>query len=467
MKLKIARKYGRILFVLVVVLGFAVGAIAYHNENAKNDLDEIPAQPAQTATAAELASTPASTDALGGYNVLIADRGNNRLIEVTPDKKIVWQYNFNLAKMGLGADDSFFTDNGKSVIVNLEEYNTIQHIDYATKQVTWSYGVPGVAGSADGYLNTPDDAYKMPNGDITVADIKNCRILEISPDKKIVRQFGHTLKCSNAAGYLNKPNGDTPLPDGGMLISNIVGTNVVQLDSNWNKVFAMKLPLRYPSDPQMTKAGNILVSDYSNPGKIIEISKAGNIVWEYGGVAGENLNHPSLAIELPNGNILANDDMNHRVIVIDKKTKQIIWQYGVTGKAGNGPGQLNVPDGLDIIMRSNSGQVSAAKTAQQSVQSQQTGAAQPLSIGYVVRNASLFLTKQTSITGYLLRAETGYNIFSDESSGSLTKNDLPVVSQFGGSFVSGHKYILTGTLVQGGLNAVNGNSYHFVLSQAP
>ncbi|MBU6447656.1 hypothetical protein KGQ24_02340, partial [Patescibacteria group bacterium] len=220
-------------------------------------------------------------------------------------------------------------------------------------------------------------------------------------------------------------------------------------------------PISYPSDPQMTKAGNILVSDYSNPGKIIEISKTGNIVWEYGAAPGENLNHPSLAIELPNGNILANDDLNHRVIVIDKKTKQIVWQYGVTGKAGNGPGQLNVPDGLDIIMRSNSGQVSAAQTAQQG------SAAQALSIGYVVRNASQFLTKQTTITGYLLRAETGYNIFSDESSGGLTKNDLPVVSQFGSSFVSGHKYILTGTLVQGGLNAVNGNPYHFVLSQAP
>jgi hypothetical protein len=36
------------------------------------------------------------------------------------------------------------------------------------------------------------------------------------------------------------------------------------------------------------------------------------------------------------------------VIVIDRATKEIVWQYGVTDVAGNAPGQLHYPDGLDL-----------------------------------------------------------------------------------------------------------------------
>ena len=43
------------------------------------------------------------------------------------------------------------------------------------------------------------------------------------------------------------------------------------------------------------------------------------------------LNHPSLALPLPNGNILVNDDYNDRVIVISPKTNRIVWQYGHAG----------------------------------------------------------------------------------------------------------------------------------------
>jgi len=314
-------------------------------------IDE-PATPRPVAVSQkEVGIQPHDGNALGGYNVLIADRGNNRLVEVTPDKQIVWEYQFNLPRPGLGADDAFFADGNKTVIVNLEEYHLIQLIDYRTKKVIWSYGVPGKPGEGEGFLNTPDDAYKLPNGDVTVADIKNCRVIEIAPDKRIVHQYGKTKQCSSDPGYLNKPNGDTPLQNGHMFISNIIGHNLIELDEQWQPIFSMKLPVSYPSDPQPTKAGNVLLTNYRKPGAIVEVSKSGRVVWWYGGDKEYKLNRPSLAIELPNGNILANDDFNHRVIVVDKKSKQIVWQYGVSGKPGRGKGQLNIPDGLDIVKR--------------------------------------------------------------------------------------------------------------------
>lgn len=391
-------------------------------------------------------STPlyarADSGPLGNYNVLIADEGNNRLIEVTPDKRIVWSYTFSLPKMGTGADDAFFTDNGKSIITNLEEMNQIQVIDYATKKVIWKYGQLGKAGSAAGLLNTPDDAYKLPNGNITVADIKNCRVIEIAPDKSIVRQYGVTKKCGNTGNLLNKPNGDTPLPNGNTFIDNIVGHSLIELDKNWNKIFSMNLPIEYPSDPQLTRAGNILVAGYTNPGRIIEVQRDGKVVWEYTGDRKVKLNEPSLAIELPNGNIMANDDANHRVIVIDKQTKNIIWQYGVTKKAGIAAGYLHTPDGVDIIQH-------------------------PDRIGAITRHPSSFINKHIFIQGYILKKENGYVIFSDEPNGTISKTDLPVAGAGIDSMVMNQIYILEGIFTDHGLSASNGSIYHLDLSALP
>ncbi|MDE2031166.1 MAG: hypothetical protein KGI58_02840, partial [Patescibacteria group bacterium] len=429
---------------MFVIIAFIVSVAIAKTKSKDNSEQELtPATPVPV-TAADIEGTSHDTTALGGYNVLIADRGNNRIIEVTPDKKIVWEYKFDLPKLGLGADDAFFTDDGKSIIVNLEEYHTIEVIDYATKKVTWSYGVAGKPGSKDGMLNTPDDAYKLPNGDITVADIKNCRVLEISPDKKIVRQYGQAGKCKNTEGYLNKPNGDTPLANGHTFISNIVGRTLVELDQAWKQVFTMPFPVNYPSDPQLTKAGNILISDYSNPGQIVEVSRQGDIVWKFNGQSGDvKLNHPSLAVELPNGNILSNDDLNHRVIVIDKNTKKIIWQYGVTGKPGSGPDQLNIPDGMDIIMRNPADETPIPPSS--------ISFDNVLKIGQVSRHTDNYVNKSVTLTGYVISKENGYAIFSDESNGSVGYYDLPVSGPGVGNFALKQKYTFQGVLKYKGL----------------
>lgn len=291
---------------------------------------------------------PLPGDPLGGFDVLIADRGNNRVLLVSPQKQILWEYDFAGLKPKSGADDAFFADAGKSIVVNLEHEQVVEVIDIASKTVTWMYGELGKRGSKAGLLNYPDDAYKLPNGDVIFADIRNCRILEIAPDKHVVRQAGITGRCRGGPTTLASPNGDKPLANGHVLVSTIGDHSLTELDATWAPIFKLSLPLHYPSDPQMTMAGNFLVADYMRRGRIIEITRDGSVVWDYPGTGTGQLNRPSLAIELPNGNILANDDLNHRVIVIDKASKQIVWQYGVTGRAGAASGYLSIPDGLDI-----------------------------------------------------------------------------------------------------------------------
>jgi len=116
-------------------------------------------------------------------------------------------------------------------------------------------------------------------------------------------------------------------------------------------VWSARAPgVRYPSDAFPTRDGQIIVADFSKPGSIVIFDpKTRRVSWKYYVRSGESmLDHPSLALELPNGNIVANDDQRHRVIVIDRATKAIVWQYGVTDTKGHAPGYLFFPDGLDL-----------------------------------------------------------------------------------------------------------------------
>jgi hypothetical protein len=289
-------------------------------------------------------------------NVLIADADNNRVLEVTPDKRIVWEFprpgDLAPGQTFVDPDDAFYTPGGRTIITNQEDNHMIAIIDYATHKIVWEYGHAGHPGSAPGYLNTPDDAYQLPDGRVVVADIKNCRVLLFDPPpaRHVQRQFGKTGRCDAGEGHFMSPNGDTPLPNGHLLVTEIGRRSASELDLATGRiVHRIPLPVAYASDTQLTRGGEYLTVDYVHPGRVVVASRTGKLLWSYGPKSGPGmLNHPSLAIELPNGNFLLNDDDNNRVIVLSRRTKRILWQYGVTGVAGRTPGYLKDPDGVDL-----------------------------------------------------------------------------------------------------------------------
>ena len=307
-----------------------------------------------TATAApQKRAVPTPKGPLPG-DLLIADEGNKRLLIVTPQKKIVWSMNLASldSKANTGADDAFLTPDMKHIIINEENNQVIALISIAKKKIIWTYGHPGVAGSKPGYLNTPDDAYMLPNGLITVADIKNRRILVINPKtNRIVKQIGNGIWTHNPPISFAAPNGDTPLPDGGMLVTEIDGSYADRLTKTGKLVYTVHFPnVTYPSDTQLMPNGDLMTVDYSSPGRIEIVTPKGQVVWDYYYTSGNaKLNHPSLAIRLPNGYIALNDDYNDRVIIVDPKTKKIVWQYGHTGQEGSKYGYLAEPDGIDFV----------------------------------------------------------------------------------------------------------------------
>jgi DNA-binding beta-propeller fold protein YncE len=287
------------------------------------------------------------------YPIVIADRRNNRLIEIAPDKRILWEFPSPNLRVYRGNDDVFFSPDGKLLVVNEEDNYDIHFVDYAKRELAWTFGASDTKGVAHGYFDFPDDAHLLEDGAVVTADIRNCRVLFIDPKRSVVTgQWGTDRRCRHAPpAFLAYPNGATPLDNGDILVTEIPDAWISRITRDGKVAWSRRAPGgRDPSDAFPTRDGQVIVADYSKPGKIVVFDpKSGKATWEYAVKSGERmLDHPSLALELPTGDIVVNDDRRHRVLVIDRATKEITWQYGVTDTPGHAPGYLFEPDGMDL-----------------------------------------------------------------------------------------------------------------------
>jgi hypothetical protein len=305
------------------------------------------------------AGAPGAGSPYFGEKLLIADRGNNRMLVLDDTGTVIWTYP-NPPTMppppGPGGfyfpDDTFFMDHGTAIISNQEENETIVEIAYPSGKLLWQYGHPAQPGSAPGYLHEPDDAYLLKNGTVSVADADNCRILIINPSTDaVVNQIGTTGVCVHGPPTeIGGPNGDTPLSDGNILVSEVHGSYVSEYTPTGGLVWTAHLDIGYPSDPQQLGPNLYLCADYSDPGGFVEFNRSGQILYQYRATSGINqLNQPSLVEQLPSGVLMANDDYRDRMMAIDPTTQALVWNYGVPDTAGTAPGYLNTPDGFDIL----------------------------------------------------------------------------------------------------------------------
>jgi hypothetical protein len=283
-------------------------------------------------------------------DILIADNWNNRLLVLDPQGRIRWRFprpgDLARGQTFLLPDDAFFSPNGRYIIATEEEDSVISVIDIARHKIVYRYGTPGVPGNWVNHLANPDDAMMMPGGTIIAADIENCRLLLLRPPlHQPQRVVGQTGACGhNPPHRFASPNGAFPATNGRYLVTEINGDWASQMGLHGHVYWSTHPPgVSYPSDTNEVYPGRFLTADYSASGQVVEFTSSGRLLWRFGG-----LNHPSLALPLPNGDILVNDDYNDRVIVIDPVTDRIVWQYGHTGAAGTAPGYLNDPDGIDL-----------------------------------------------------------------------------------------------------------------------
>jgi hypothetical protein len=322
------------------------------------DLEPVQGRGPSSSSSSPPTTAPAAADQrpFAGL-LLIADRGNNRLLVMNANKHIVWRY----PSPGLPPppfpfyfpDDAFWVHGGNAILVNEEENDVLAEIAYPSGKTIWTYGHPRSPGSSPGYVHQPDDLYPYPGGGVVVADALNCRILFFGPSGHPSGQIGRTGNCTpglpDTVGY---PNGDTPLPNGHLLITQLHGGSIAEVTRTGHPVWQLHVRgITVPSDPQRLADGTFLAVNYAHPGAIERFTSTGHVLWRYRPSSGRGeLDHPSLAAPLPNGLVAVNDDYRHRVMLIDPATDRIVWQYGQTDLAGASRGLLSYPDGLDLLL---------------------------------------------------------------------------------------------------------------------
>lgn len=289
----VVRRRGRRRLALLLAAAVTVAGLAAHmvfsSHNSKSRAARSGRPPASV-----VLHPPAP---IPGY-LLIADRGNNRMLLVDGSRRVYWRY------PGGGShtmpfrfdDDTFFGPRQDRIISNQEDQDTIQIISFPGRRVLWRYGHPNVKSGQPGYLNTPDDAYLLPSRLVSVADAYNCRVLWISPRHRIVRKYGTTGVCRHdPPRYLGPVNGATPLADGGTLISEIAGSWIDDVGPTGRLRWAVRAPVSYPSDPQLLAPNRILLADYANPGAAIIMTRTGRVLWKYAPRVGGRRAEPSFA----------------------------------------------------------------------------------------------------------------------------------------------------------------------------
>jgi hypothetical protein len=186
----------------------------------------------QTGSGPNLLSTPVQCTFLPNNHVLITDQGNNRIIEVTMQKKIVWQY-------------------------------------------------PGSNSNPSDQLNSPNSAELLDNGDILISDENNNRAIEVTRADQIVKTFTAGGTVSAVAFASRLPNGNTLLTDSGNSRAVEVSPNDVVVWQYVTNTAQKSVASPLPTRAVRLKNGDTLISDQFN-NRVIRVSSSGVIVATYG-----------------------------------------------------------------------------------------------------------------------------------------------------------------------------------------
>jgi len=292
-------------------------------------------------------------------NTLIADQFNNRVIEVDPEGKIVWQFgkgpaDFSPASI-IGTNDAqrvgpltlmagTGTPGGQPEAPNCTNPNGCLDnrvlLVNPAGHIVWQYGQFGVAGSGPDQLSTPVQNTWLPHRHVLITDQGNGRIIEVRVSNKTIvweydglnnpncaelLQNGHILICDENNNQALEVTHTTP--------SNIVHTYTIAGGMLFSAVaFASRL-----------SNGHTLITDSGNA-RIVETDEAGDVFFQYftntdpasnprcsSGTCTGPL--PTRAVRLHNGNTLISDQYNHRVIEVDPQG-DIVHTFGKINSLG-------------------------------------------------------------------------------------------------------------------------------------
>jgi outer membrane protein assembly factor BamB len=285
---------------------------------------------------------------------LIADRGNDRLVELDGEGRELWTFPRpgDLAPgQSFGAPDrAFFSAYGRYIVVTQAGDSTVSVIDVAAHRIVWQYGARGVPGSGPNRLATPATAVLLRDRTLVVADAESCRVLLIrfgahAPS----RSFGDAACRHGPPVGFAEPNAAFPTGAGELLVTETAGGWVDQFGVDGQLALGVRpRQVANPSGTNELSPGVFLTVDRSDPGAVVVFDRTGRTHWRFAPTGADALHRPTLALQLPNGDFVVADEGGNRVVVVDPSTNTIVWQYG-GGQPARGPGTLSLPGSVDLV----------------------------------------------------------------------------------------------------------------------
>ena len=289
-------------------------------------------------------------------NILISDQFNNRVIEINPQKQIVFQFGSNdpaLCNPGPGAiiapNDAERLSGGLTLIPGTGTSscpdNRVIIVD-ANGTIVFQYGQAGVAGAGPNELNVPVFAVQNRAGNVLITDQANNRIILVDSNQHVLWSYGPT----SGAGALNSPNSAEILPNGHILIADENNNRTLEITLSGQIVQQISRGLSVVAFASRLPNGDTLIADAGN-NRVVEFDPQLQVVFQYvtNTGAGSNPNpNPTGAVRQRTGNTVIADQFNNRVIVIDP-SGNLLFQYGQTNVVGNGPDQLNAPYSAVVV----------------------------------------------------------------------------------------------------------------------
>ncbi|MEE8458976.1 MAG: PQQ-binding-like beta-propeller repeat protein, partial [Phycisphaerales bacterium] len=287
-----------------------------------------------------------NADRQPGGLTIISDTGSDRVIIINMAGAVVWNTNDITLSDGSTLDypnDANLLPSGNRLITDRDNHRVIE-ID-ASGLIVWQFGVTGEPGNDSMHLNGPHNADRLGSGNTIIADSGNNRIIEVNPAGLIVWCYDGGLGCGNGStdSDLNWPRDADRLPSGNTLINDSHNNRVIEVTLAGQIVweYAVGCDLSYDSDPLLS--GNTLVSATS---KILELDADGHLVWMYPpceapttpiwetAIEGEALTCPVLG---PDGNLyLATHKGGGVLYKISASTGEILASTYVPGSVENG-----------------------------------------------------------------------------------------------------------------------------------
>ncbi|MBZ2186466.1 MAG: alpha/beta hydrolase fold domain-containing protein [Bryobacter sp.] len=170
---------------------------------------------------------PLSAQRLGNGNTLIGDARTGKLIEVTPDKRVVWKYEgAHLANMRMR--NSRRTAAGTTLIAE-EAIAKIHEVDASGKEI-WSWQAP------NGANRRAYQALRLENGNTLISISDPGEVVEVRPDGTVARSIAGA-KMDLQFGWAS---GMALMPNGNLLIVDYTGRRVVEVDTKGKLVNEMR-----------------------------------------------------------------------------------------------------------------------------------------------------------------------------------------------------------------------------------